>query len=75
MADSECEEDRPLWKEEEWKGVPGGREVADLKGIDAFAIPKPNLFGKKGWELGESDCTGHVSLEVQELPNLWLGRY
>lgn len=28
--------------------VPGGREVADLKGIDAFAIPKPNLFGKKG---------------------------
>lgn len=48
MADSECEEEGPQRKEEEWKGVPGGREVADLKGIDAFAILKPNLFGKKG---------------------------
>lgn len=38
--------------------------MADLKGIDAFAIPKPNLFGKKGCGLGGSDCTGHVSLEV-----------
>lgn len=61
MADSDCEEVGPQWKGE-WERAPGGREAADLKGTDAFALPKPNLFWKKRG--GGSDRRGRVPLEV-----------